>query len=215
MLSAMSLSLALIHVDDALIVADKPAGLLSVPGRGPEKADCLIARVQSLYADALTVHRLDMATSGLIVFARGPSMQRALSLAFAQRRVHKTYVAVVDGLLADDSGQIDLPLAADWPRRPRQRVDVEAGKASLTHWTVLTRDALQGRSRLALQPFTGRSHQLRVHLAAIGHAILGDDLYAESAVAQAAPRLLLHASALQLAHPATAGNLRFELDAPF
>lgn len=204
-----------LHLDAALIVADKPAGLLAVPGRGADKADCLSARVQACHADALIVHRLDMATSGLIVLARGPVMQRLLSAAFAERRVEKRYVAVVLGLVADDIGEIDLPLGADWPNRPRQQVDAVRGKASLTRWQVLSRDTASGRTRLALQPVTGRTHQLRVHLAAIGHAILGDALYADPAAAAAAPRLLLHASRLQFYHPVDGVRLDLLSDVPF
>ncbi|MBI3369640.1 MAG: RluA family pseudouridine synthase [Burkholderiales bacterium] len=205
----------LIHVDDALIVADKPAGLLAVPGRAPERADCLSAWVQALHADALVVHRLDMATSGLIVFGRGADMQRRLSIAFAERRVRKAYLAVVDGLVAEDAGSIDLPLIADWPNRPRQIVDLVHGKPSLTHWRLLGRDVARQRSRLALTPVTGRSHQLRVHLAAIGHPILGDDLYASPEAAAASDRLLLHANGLALDHPATGVAMAWESIAPF
>jgi tRNA pseudouridine32 synthase/23S rRNA pseudouridine746 synthase len=185
-----------IHVDDRLIVVDKPAGLLAVPGR--VSGDNLWARVAARLQDALVVHRLDMATSGLLAFARGPAVQRELSRAFAERQVDKRYCAVVDGLVADEHGEIDLPLAADWPRRPRQRVDEGHGKPSLTRWRVVNRDAATATTRLVLEPVTGRSHQLRVHLAAIGHPIVGDALYAPPAVAEAAPRLLLHASRLEL-----------------
>ncbi len=209
------LPLSLIHVDPFLVVADKPAGLLSVPGRGADKADCLVARVQAVHADALAVHRLDMATSGLIVLARGAAMHRALSMAFAGRQVHKRYEAVVDGLLVDDEGEIGLPLIADWPNRPRQVVDHAIGKPSLTRWRVIGRDAAAGRTRVALFPVTGRSHQLRVHLSAIGHAILGDDLYAPPLAATATPRLLLHASELRLAHPVTGEALAFDCPVPF
>ena len=191
----------LVHVDDALIAADKPADLLSVPGRGPENADCLAARLQSVYADAMIVHRLDMATSGLIVFGRGAVAQRALSIAFAERRVTKTYVAVVDGLMGEDAGEIHLPLIADWPNRPRQVVDAVRGKPSCTRWRVLSRHVEHTRTRVELMPVTGRSHQLRVQVHAIGHPILGDTLYAPPAVAASSPRLLLHASRLQLTHP--------------
>lgn len=187
-----------VHADAHCLVADKPAGLLSVPGRGPERADCLAARVQRHHPEARVVHRLDMGTSGLMAFARGPEVERLLSIAFQQRRVHKRYVAVVDGLLAEDSGSVELPLIVDWPNRPRQIIDHRIGKPSLTHWRVLARDAASGRTRLALEPVTGRSHQLRVHLAAIGHPILGDELYATPAAHAAAPRLLLHASELRL-----------------
>ncbi len=184
------------HVDERLVVAVKPAGQLCVPGR--DQPDCLAARVAEALPGALAVHRLDMATSGLVVFARGAAMQRLLSTAFAQRRVHKRYEAVVGGLLAADQGEIDLPLGADWPQRPRQRVDHANGKPALTRWRVLSRDSVSGCTRLALEPVTGRTHQLRLHLSAIGHAILGDTLYARADLACAAPRLLLHASALGL-----------------
>ena len=205
----------LVHVDDALIAVDKPADLLSVPGRGPENADCLSARLQAVYADALIVHRLDMATSGLIVFGRGAEVQRALSIAFAERRVAKTYVAVVDGLMREDTGEIELPLIADWPNRPRQMVDAVRGKPSRTRWRVLTRDIERSRTRVELEPVTGRSHQLRVHLQAIGHALLGDTLYAPPAVAEAAPRLLLHAARLQLLHPIDKRELDLLSPPPF
>lgn len=207
------LPITLLYLDARLLVADKPSGLLSVPGRGPERADCLATRVQAQCADALVVHRLDMDTSGLMLFARGAAMQRALSIAFAARQMHKRYVAVVAGLPADDAGSIALPLAADWPNRPRQQVEHAIGKPSLTHWQVLARDAAAGTTRLLLQPVTGRSHQLRVHLAAIGHPILGDDLYAPPAVLAASPRLLLHAS--HLAWQDEAGAHVFDSAVPF
>lgn len=203
----------ILHLDEALIVADKPAGLPTVPGRPVELHDCLWHRVRERVPDALVVHRLDMATSGLVLFARGIEAQRSLGRAFAQREVAKTYEAVVSGELADETGEIDLPLAADWPNRPRQKVDAKTGKPSLTRWRVLSREP--GRTRLALAPLTGRSHQLRVHLAAIGHPILGDTLYADAPATAAAPRLLLHASALAFAHPLDARPLRFESAPPF
>lgn len=196
----------LVQADAWLVAADKPAGLLCVPGRGPDKADCLSARVAAQWPDARVVHRLDMATSGLVVLGRGAAMQRALSTAFAERRVLKQYEAVVAGLVADAQGEIDLPLAADWPNRPRQQVDRVAGKPSLTRWQVLQRDAAQGTTRLRLHPVTGRTHQLRVHLAAIGHPILGDALYAGPAWAGAAARLLLHACQLDIAPLAGTGG---------
>ena len=204
-----------VHLDDSLIVVNKPAGLLAVPGRGADKADCVSARLQAAYPDALIVHRLDMATSGLMLLARGPAMQRRLSQAFAGRSIDKTYTAVVAGLLTDDAGEINLPLGADWPNRPRQQVDNNKGKPSLTRWRVLSRDPLRGQTRLALQPETGRTHQLRVHLSAIGHAILGDALYASVGVAAAAPRLLLHANALALDHPLHGERLDLRSEPPF
>jgi tRNA pseudouridine32 synthase / 23S rRNA pseudouridine746 synthase len=207
--------LTIVHVDGHCVVADKPAGLLCVPGRGPDRADCLASRVQARWPDALVVHRLDMATSGLVVFGRGAAAQRCLSIAFADRQVHKRYEAVVAGRVVGESGEINLPLAADWPNRPRQQVDQGAGKPSLTRWQVLARDAALGTTRLALTPVTGRTHQLRVHLAAIGHAILGDALYAPAPWAQAAPRLLLHACALGLPSQAGAPALDFSSAVPF
>ncbi len=207
----------IVHADDALVVADKPAGLLAVPGRGEHKADCLWARVRERFADALVVHRLDQATSGLIVFARGAAVQRTLSCAFAARDVAKGYVAVVAGDVAGDAGEIDLPLAADWPNRPRQVVDRERGKPSLTRWGVVARGLAwdMDTTRLALEPVTGRSHQLRVHLQALGHPIVGDTLYAPDAIAAAAPRLLLHACRLAFAHPASGERVAFESPPPF
>ena len=202
------------HVDDALLVLEKPAGLLAVPGRGEDKQDCLACRAARRWPDALVVHRLDMATSGLMLFARGARMQRALSAAFEQRALHKRYVAVVDGVLDAELGRIDAPLAADWPNRPRQQVDAERGKPSLTLWCVLQRDAALQRTRVELEPVTGRSHQLRVHLASIGHAIIGDCLYAGPAAA-AAPRLMLHASRLEFLHPDSGAALRFDSEPPF
>jgi tRNA pseudouridine32 synthase/23S rRNA pseudouridine746 synthase len=202
----------IVHHDNRIVVADKPAGLPTVPGRPIELHDCLWQRVRTQFGDALVVHRLDMATSGLVVFARGIEMQRDLGAAFAARRVHKRYVAVVHGRVASDVGQIDLPLAADWPNRPRQRVDHERGKASTTRFAVVERGATS--TRLALEPLTGRSHQLRVHLAAIGHPILGDALYGDAAVRAAASRLLLHASGLGFTDPD--GRARhFESPTPF
>ena len=201
--------------DDALIVIDKPAGLLAVPGRGDDKQDCVARRALARWPDACVVHRLDMATSGLMLLARGAAAQRQLSAAFAGRTVAKQYVAVVGGLLEADRGGITLPLAADWPNRPRQKVDMERGKPSSTDWQVLSRDSAAQQTRLALAPLTGRSHQLRVHLQAIGHPIVGDTLYASPALAQSSSRLLLHASRLELAYPVTNAVLVFESAPPF
>ena len=207
-----------LHRDAQLLVLDKPAGLLSVPGRGAEKADCLSARVQAVFPDALVVHRLDMATSGLIVMARGADTQRRLSRAFAEREVSKRYVAVVAGRMEAQAGGwnvIDLPIAADWPNRPLRIIDCARGQASVTRWRVLAHDAAAATTRLELEPVTGRSHQLRVHLQAIGHPILGDALYAPPGVAGAAPRLLLHACGLRLVHPLTAAAMEFSSAVPF
>jgi tRNA pseudouridine32 synthase/23S rRNA pseudouridine746 synthase len=202
-----------LYEDADLLAADKPAGLLAVPGRGEGGRDCLAARVAAAVPGALVVHRLDQATSGLMLFGRGAAAQRALSVAFAERRVAKRYEAVVLGLVADDSGTIDLPLSCDWPNRPRQQVDPVRGKPSLTRWRVLSRDAAALTTRVQLEPITGRSHQLRVHLAAIGHPIVGDTLYAPAA-GQAA-RLLLHACELRLPHPHDGRTLVLNSALPF
>lgn len=206
------------HVDDALLVVVKPAGLLAVPGRGPDKQDCLSARVQRCYPDARVVHRLDMATSGLMLMARGADAQRRLSHAFATRAIHKRYVAVVAGRLdppREAWGEIDLPIAADWPRRPLQMIDPACGKPSLTRWRVIGHDAAGGTTRVELEPVTGRSHQLRLHLREIGHPILGDALYAPPHVQALSDRLLLHAARLELPHPTDATPLRFDSTPPF
>lgn len=212
----------LVHAEESMLVLNKPAGLLSVPGRGQDKQDCLSRRVQARYPDALVVHRLDMATSGLLLMARGPAPQRALSRLFEQRAVHKRYVAVVQGQLhgppdADPSDWqlIDLPIAVDWPRRPLRVIDPAHGKPSQTRWRALGFDAPTHRTRVELEPVTGRSHQLRVHLQALGHPILGDALYADAGAAAAAGRLLLHASLLAFTHPVSGLALHFESPPPF
>ena len=204
-----------LHTDASLLVLDKPSGLLSVPGRGADKQDCVATRMQALHADALIVHRLDMATSGLMLLARGAAAQRCLSIAFAQREVSKRYIAVVAGLVLADIAEIDLPLLTDWPNRPLQRVDHGHGKASLTRYRVLSRDPAANTTRVELEPVTGRSHQLRVHLREIGHPILGDALYAPPHVHAQATRLLLHAGWLSFAHPVTGAILQFQTVAPF
>jgi len=203
-----------LYASAGFVIADKPAGLLAVPGRGPGKDDCLAARVQAEFADALIVHRLDMATSGLLVLGRGPAMQRELSRLFRERQVDKRYLAVVHGLPAADAGEIALPLICDWPNRPRQIVDHTLGKPSLTRYRVLARDPAANTARVELEPVTGRSHQLRVHLAALGHPILGDELYG-GAAADLAPRLLLHACRLAFADPADGEMREFASPAPF
>jgi len=185
--------LRLIHVDDALLVVDKPSGLLSVPGRGAERQDCVAARVQRLCPEALVVHRLDMETSGLMLLARGYDAQRALSIAFQQRRVSKRYEALIAGQPQADGGEIDLPLITDWPNRPRQ----------------------VSYSRVELLPVTGRSHQLRVHLRFLGHPILGDSLYADPTAQKMAPRLQLHATDLSFEHPQSGRQIALNCPAPF
>ena len=189
-----------------------------MPGKGPHKQDCLSGRIQQIYADALTVHRLDMATSGLIVLARGLDAQRKLSAAFANRLVHKRYTAVVHGLLPAtyaDWQTIDLPIQVDWLNRPLRVIDPLHGKPSVTRVRILSQDATSNTSRLELEPITGRSHQLRVHLKALGHPILGDALYAPPHVVALAPRLLLHATSLELPHPADGARMSFVCHTPF
>lgn len=207
-------ALGIVHIDAGLIVVDKPSGLLSVPGRGEDKQDCVITRLQRDWPEAMIAHRLDMSTSGLLVVARGEAMQKAMYKLFRDRAVHKRYLATVAGLVGPDAGEIDLPLICDWPNRPRQMVSHALGKPSLTRFRVLARDPAADLSRVELEPVTGRSHQLRVHLAALGHPILGDELYAGPAAARA-PRLLLHAAEIAFAHPVDGTAVVFRRPAPF
>lgn len=211
------LDFSVVYADDTLLVLDKPAGLLSVPGKGEDKQDCLSRRVQQHHAEARVVHRLDMATSGLLVMAFGADAQRSLNDAFAKREVHKRYVAVVDGLLASagaDWDLIDLPILLDWPNRPRRIIDA-LGKPSCTRWRVLQHNPTEHTTRLELEPVTGRSHQLRVHLQALQHPILGDALYGTPASQAKADRLLLHASRLELTHPVSGQAMVFSSEPPF
>ena len=204
----------IVTVGEHFVIVEKPSGLLSVPGRGPDKQDCLSARVQAEFADALVVHRLDMETSGLMVFARGIDAQRAISRAFEQRTVSKYYVAVTYGLIEDDAGTINLPLICDWPNRPRQIVDHIIGKPATTHFNVISRDGATQRTRVGLTPITGRSHQLRVHLASLGHPVIGDSLYGQAPPA-AGLRLMLHAARLVFPHPVSGVSCEFSSAVPF
>lgn len=200
---------------------DKPAGLLSVPGRGPDKQDCLIHRALQRWPDALVVHRLDMATSGLLIFARSKEVQRQLGDAFAARSVHKRYTAIVHGHIAALPGdawrEVDAPLICDWERRPLQKVDFDIGKPSQTlYQRHPSQDAVMpGFTKIWLEPITGRSHQLRVHMAHMGHPMLGDALYAPPELAALSPRLCLHATQLRFEHPCTGALLHIESPAPF
>lgn len=208
--------LCVLHIDDHLLVFDKPAGLLSVPGKGPAHKDCLSVRAQTHWPDALVVHRLDMATSGVIAMARGLSAQRVLSTAFERRLTSKRYVALVQGHLGapGDSGSIDWPLQVDWLNRPRSRVSFSSGKPSHTRWWVSdTPSPLVGTTRVELEPVTGRSHQLRVHLMALGHPIVGDPLYGPQP--SQASRLMLHAERLALSHPTQHQTMVFVAPSPF
>ena len=213
----MSTELTVLYADDALLVLDKPSGLLSVPGRGADKQDCMSARAQRVYPDALVVHRLDMATSGLMLMARGPGAQRTLNDAFARREVRKRYLAVADGEIPaqQDWAVIDLPIALDWSRRPLRTIDHENGKPSVTRWKVLAQNKIPSTTRLELEPVTGRSHQLRVHMQALGHSILGDALYSDARIQAMANRLLLHASSIELQHPINGQAMRFVSEASF
>jgi tRNA pseudouridine32 synthase / 23S rRNA pseudouridine746 synthase len=204
--------LQILHEDAAILVLDKPAGLLSVPGKLEGRQDCLITRLQAARWDALTVHRLDCDTSGVIIFARTKQAQGFLGQEFEQRRARKTYVARLHGVVAGDSGAIDLPLGSDWDYRPRQKVDHTHGKPAQTDWQVIGRSDTETRVRLT--PHTGRSHQLRVHMLALGHPIIGDQIYAPETSADY-PRLMLHAETLALHHPVTGDWVSFTAPAPF
>jgi len=204
--------LEVIHQDHEILVANKPAGLLSVPGKGAHLADCLMARIQSAFPEALLVHRLDRDTSGLMIFAMTPQAQRHLGLQFEKRQVKKTYVARVWGHLEPKTGTVDLPLTVDWPNRPRQMVDHANGRPAVTDWRVMRHE--DGTTRVRLYPKTGRSHQLRVHMKEIGHPILGDPFYAEGP-ARVAPRLMLHAESLRLRHPDGGRGMNFSAKCPF
>lgn len=204
--------LVILHADHEIVVVEKPAGLLSVPGRGEHLADCLMARVKAAYPTALLVHRLDRDTSGVMVYALSPLAQRHLSWQFEERRTEKTYIARVAGEMAEASGTVDLPMCVDWPNRPLQKVDFENGRPAVTDWTRIA--AGGGESRVQLHPRTGRSHQLRVHMAALGHPILGDPFYAAGA-ARAYPRMMLHSETLTFRHPDGGATVTFTAPCPF
>lgn len=198
----MAQQIPYLYVSDSALVVNKPAGLLSVPGRLPQHKDCLETRVKKQYADVLSVHRLDQVTSGIVLYARSKAVQRFWNWQFERRQVEKTYIAVVEGLVQQDAGTVCLPLRCDWENRPVQIVDEAQGKPALTHWRVLYRDMAAQRTRMELTPVTGRSHQLRVHMQQLGHPIVGDEMYG----AQPAQRVLLHAAAIGIAHPAQAAQ---------
>ncbi len=209
------LDIEIVYQDEHMLAVNKPSGLLSVPGRGPDKQDCLINRLLPHYPNARIVHRLDMATSGLILIPLSHEAQVSLGLQFEKRSMHKSYCALVDGKLEHDEQLIDLPLICDWPNRPLQIVDHENGKSAQTQVKVLSYDQDTDCSRLELKPLTGRSHQLRVHMQAIGHPILGDEFYAPTEIKQKSPRLCLHAEHLQLLHPVTKTSLSINCPANF
>ena len=200
--------LSIVYQDDDLLIVNKPSGLLTVPGKDPKHADCLIARINRVFPTAKIVHRLDMATSGIICLAMHKEAHRNLSIQFQDRKTAKRYIARVFGKLEQETGSVDLPLICDWPNRPKQMVDHDNGKPSLTHFKVLEHE--QNATRVELTPITGRSHQLRVHMLSLGHPILGDKLYAHPEAFAMAPRLQLHAEMLTLVHPASGEILIFE-----
>lgn len=204
--------LVILHQDHQVVLVDKPSGLLSVPGKGEHLADCLIARVQAVFPEALLVHRLDRDTSGVMIFALTPHAQRHLGLQFEKRQTKKTYVARVWGTLSPRTGTVDLPIGVDWPNRPLQHVDPVNGRPAQTDWRVVRVAA--GETRVRLMPRTGRSHQLRVHMKELGHPILGDPFYA-TGPARAFPRLMLHSETLQFRHPDGGAGVRITAKAPF
>ena len=209
------IDLPILYSDETMLVIDKPAGLLSQPGRRAEKWDSAITRIKAHYPQAVAVHRLDEPTSGLMMVPINKAMGSGLSKSFRERLVNKRYEAIVTGIMEKDEGSVDFPLMADWPNRPRQKIDFENGRASLTHYWVLERNLKENWTRVDLEPYTGRSHQLRMHLMALGHAILGDPLYADPETLSRAPRMLLHAKHLDLDHPLTGQKLVFDSPVPF
>ena len=204
--------LVLLHEDAEVLLVDKPSGLLSVPGKGEHLADCLLARVQAAFPQALLVHRLDRDTSGVMIFALTPHAQRHLGLQFEKRMTRKAYVARVWGVPTETSGLIDLPLIVDWPNRPLQKVCHETGRPAQTEWKLLREDGQTSRIRLI--PRTGRSHQLRVHMRELGHPILGDPFYA-TGPARDFPRLMLHSEELRFKHPDGGRSMKIRAKAPF
>lgn len=205
--------LTVLYEDAEILVLDKPAGLLSVPGRLPDHQDSLERRVQKKFPGARIVHRLDMETSGLMIMARTDQAHRNLGLQFEQRKTTKTYIARVWGYLESEEGEIDLPLICDWPNRPLQKIDLTRGKQAQTKWKVMSVE--DGITRVLLTPVTGRTHQLRVHMAEIGHPIVGDDFYAHEKALKAANRLHLHAHKLGIFHPSDERFMDFESVCPF
>ncbi len=206
--------LDIIYQDQHLVAVSKPAGLLSVPGRGEDKSDSMATRVQKEYPDALVAHRLDRDTSGLLIFPLGAAVHRRFSLMFEKREMKKSYVAVVLGKLAQDQGVVDQPLLVDWPNRPRHIVDLANGKPAQTRYKMISYDAVSNTSRVALEPITGRTHQLRVHMQFLGHPIVGDTLYGGNADGRAV-RLLLHAHTLDFSHPVSGKSMNLSSPIPF
>jgi tRNA pseudouridine32 synthase/23S rRNA pseudouridine746 synthase len=211
----MSTTVNIVYQDEHLIVANKPAGLLSVPGKGPENQVCLANQVVKLNPNARIGHRLDQGTSGMVIFPLSYIALRNLTQHFEDKKIKKRYLAVVDGLVEQDQGEIDLPLICDWPNRPLQKVCFDHGKKAVTRYEVISRDETLQQTRIHLYPITGRTHQLRVHMLSLGHIILGDGLYATPEIKQKAPRLLLHAQDLSFPHPITSEEVSLHCAAEF
>lgn len=205
------MTIEIIYQDEYIVAVNKPQALLSVPGLGPDKQDCMITRLVQLMPEAKVVHRLDCYTSGIMLFAIGIEMQRALSKIFHDRKINKEYVAIVRQWLDEQEGVIKFPMRCDIDNRPHQIVDYEHGKSAVTYWQVLQRNT--DNVRLLLKPETGRTHQLRVHCAAMGHPIIGDGLYGNDEVKQ--PRMLLHADNLLFRHPVTDEEIHLFADCEF
>lgn len=205
--------LSILHHDSALLVVDKPSGLLSVPGKDPGKEDCLIDRLRLVFPEVLLVHRLDCDTSGVMVFALTKAAQGNLGQQFEKRQTKKIYVARLAGRLEPKEGTVDLPLCVDWPNRPRQHVNHERGKPAVTDYRVIRYDG--DTTRVRLMPQTGRSHQLRVHMLELGHPILGDQIYAEGPARANYPRMMLHAESLRIRHPELGKTMTFTAPLPF
>lgn len=205
--------LKILMEDEVILLVDKPSGLLSVPGKSEDHKDCLEARVKQYASDTLPIHRLDMDTSGVMIFAKDKNAQRNLGLQFERRKVEKTYVARVDGLIEDEEGLVDLPMIVDWPNRPLQKIDHDTGKPAQTFWKVLENET--NVTRVELRPFTGRSHQLRVHMKALGHTILGDRFYGNKRIQNLSDRLQLHSETLAFFHPATGERTQVLVNCPF
>jgi tRNA pseudouridine32 synthase/23S rRNA pseudouridine746 synthase len=200
---------AILYEDDFYLIVNKPSLLLSIPGRHPLNKDCLITRLQQIYPNACMVHRLDLDTSGIMLVPITKAAQSNLARQFQERIIDKTYTAIVYGIVDEDEGSIDLPIIADWPNRPLQKICFDHGKPALTHFKVLERDHQNNRTRMELKPVTGRSHQLRIHMRELGHPILGCDMYAHETARAMSPRLLLHATTIAFNHPIIGDRLEW------
>jgi len=209
------MTISILYEDDDLLIVNKPAELLTVPGRGADKQDCLINRIKLNEPNARIVHRLDMSTSGIVIIAKHHEAQVAMGRLFEQRNIQKHYIAVVGGEVKEQKGRVDLPLICDWPNRPKQKVDHIEGKPAQTDFERISYEPTKNQTRVALKPITGRSHQLRVHMLAMGHPIVGDNLYAPEPIKAQSSRLLLHASEIRFTHPLAGNELHIVSKPPF